>query len=138
MVNTHDLPEAFALRASADRIVEAEHLRARLLEDSPVGLENIAELLQAHGLARSILHLFDSQRADTSPLEEGGLYGFAEAIHRLQLLTERQAVDKQVKPFGTVILPQQGVLDSYDAILRPEATIPLLQLDLQMSRERAP
>ena len=126
MVNTHDLPEAFALGTSADRIVEAEHLRAGLLEDAPISLEDIAELLQAHGLARSILHLFDSQRADTPPLEEGGLYGFAKAIHRLQLFTERQAVDEQVKPFGTIILPQQSVLDSYDAVLRPEATIALL------------
>ena len=135
MVNTHDLPEAFTLGASADRIVEAEHLGAGLLEDSPVGLEDIAELLQAHGLARSILHLFDSQRADTSPLEESGLYGFAKAIHSLQLFTERQAVDEQVEPFGTIILPQQRILDSYDAVLRPEATIALLQLDLQMSSE---
>ena len=126
MVNTHNFTEAFALGASTDRIVEAEHLGAGLLEDSPVGLEDIAELLQAHGLARSILHLFDSQRADTSPLEESSLYGFAEAIHRLQLFTERQAIDEQVEPFGTIILPQQGVLDSYDAVLRPEATIALL------------
>ena len=135
MVNTHDLPEAFALRASADRIVEAEHLGAGLLEDAPISLEDIAELLQAHRLARSILHLFESQRADTSPLEEGSLYGFAKAIHGLQLFTERQAVDEQVKSFGTIILPQQRILDSYDAVLRPEATIALLQLDLQMSRE---
>ena len=106
MVNTHNFTEAFALGASTDRIVEAEHLRAGLLEDSPVSLEDIAELLQAHGLAHSILHLLDSQRADASPLEESGLYGFAKAIHGLQLFTERQAVDEQVKPFGTVILPQ--------------------------------
>ena len=126
MVNTHDLPEAFALRASADRIVEAEHLGAGLLEDPPVSLEDIAELLQAHGLARSILHLFDSQRTDTAPLEESRLYGFAKAIHGLQLFTECQAIDEQIKPFGTIILPQQRILDSYDPVLRPETTIPLL------------
>ena len=126
MVNTHDLPEAFALGASADRIVEAEHLGAGLLEDAPVGLEDIAELLQAYRLTHAILHLLDSQRADTSPLEEGGLYGFTEAIHGLQLFTECQAVDEQVKPFGTIILPQQSIFDSYDAVLRPETTIPLL------------
>ena len=45
MVNAHDLPEAFTLGTSADRIVEAEHLGAGLLEDAPVGLEDIAELL---------------------------------------------------------------------------------------------
>ena len=135
MVNTHDLPEAFALGASADRIVEAEHLRAGLLEDSPVSLEDIAELLQAYRLTHTILHLFDSQGADASPLEESGIYGFAKAIHGLQLFTESQAVYEQVKPFGTIILPQQRILNSYDAVLRPETTIPLLQLDLQMSRE---
>ena len=105
------------------------------MEDPPVSLEDIAELLQARGQACSILHLFDSQRADTAPLEESRLYGFAEAIHGLQLFTECQAVDEQIKPFGTVILPQQCIFDSYDAVLRPEATIPLLQLDLQMSSE---
>ena len=135
MVNTHDLPEAFALRASADRIVEAEHFGAGLLEDPPISLEDIAELLQARGQACSILHLLDSQRADTSPLEESRLYGFAKAIHGLQLFTECQAIDEQIKPFGTIILPQQRILDSYDPVLRPETTIPLLQLDLQMSSE---
>ena len=135
MINAHNFPEAFALGTSADRIVEAEHLGAGLLEDAPISLEDIAELLQAYRLTHAILHLFDSQRADTSPLEESGLYGFAKAIHRLQLFTESQAVDEQVKPFGTIILPQQRILNSYDAVFRPETTIPLLQLDLQMSRE---
>ena len=74
VVNAYHLPEAFALGAGTDGVVEAEHLGRRLLEDPTIGLEDIAELLEAHRLSSSFGHLFDSEIADATPLEEGRLY----------------------------------------------------------------
>ena len=41
----HHLPKAFTLRTSSYRIVEAEHLWRRFLENSPIGFKDIAKLL---------------------------------------------------------------------------------------------
>ena len=77
VVNAYDLPEAFALGAGTDGVVEAEHLGRRLLEDPTIGFEDIAELLEAYRLSSCLGHLFDSEIADATPLEEGRLYRFA-------------------------------------------------------------
>ena len=92
LIDPHYLPETFASRACPDRIVEAEHLRTRLLKGTPIGFEHIAE----HPFLHRSFRAFDAQQARPVSFEKSclGRIRKTRLIVRL-VLCNHQPIDKQ-------------------------------------------